>query len=153
MSYRILWLSLFVIMAVEARAVDETDIEGRWLSGDGTGYINIRLVDGRPIGTAGLATDKRDPKLPITDIHNPDETLRTRSLLGITILQGFEYDGDGVWKGGTVYDPNSGKVYKSTLTLVDKSTLKVRGYVGFSWIGASDIWIRVGPPNSPAVPD
>ncbi len=145
--------ALLLFFTLPAVAVEEGDIEGRWLSGDETGYINIRLVDGNPVGTAGLATNKRDPELPVLDVHNPDKSLRDRPLLNIIILEGFTYDGDGVWKGGTIYDPNSGKVYKSTMTLVDKNTLKVRGYIGFSWIGASDTWTLVGPPNSPTLED
>jgi uncharacterized protein (DUF2147 family) len=66
-------------------------------------------------------------------------------LRGITILQGFHYAGEQVWQGGTIYDPNSGKTYKSTITLVDRNTLKVRGFVGVSLFGRSHTWTRDEP--------
>ena len=121
-------------------AADEADIEGRWLSGDKSGWIEIRLVDGKPVGTAAGSTTPDEP--PRFDALNPDPALRSRALLGITILQGFEYVGDQVWKGGTIYDPNSGNSYRSTMTLLDRNTLKVRGFIGVSLFGRSDTWTR-----------
>lgn len=122
---------------------DERDIEGRWLSGDKTGWIDIRLVNGKPVGTASGSTNPEEG--PRIDEHNPDPALRSRSLLGIIILHGFEYAETHVWKGGTIYDPNSGNTYKSTMTLLDRNTLKVRGYLGISVFGRSDTWTRDDP--------
>ena len=133
-----------LVIATPALAA-ENDIEGRWLSGDKTGWIDIRLVDGAPIGRASGSTTEKPGDPPRLDDLNPDPALRSRRLLGIVILQGFRYAGNGVWKGGTIYDPNSGNTYKSTLTLVDGDTLKVRGYVGISVFGRSDTWTRDDP--------
>ncbi len=119
------------------------DIEGRWLSGDKTGWIEIRLVDGKPVGIAAGATDPADQGR--VDKLNPDPALRGRPLLGITILQGFDYTAEHAWKGGTIYDPNSGNTYKSSITLLDRNTLKVRGYIGVSLFGRSDTWTRNDP--------
>ncbi len=124
---------------------DEVDIEGRWLSGDGSGWIDIRLVDGKPVGTAAGSTTAKAGDPPRLDDLNPDPELRSRPLDGITILHEFEYKGDHVWKGGTIYDPNSGKSYKSSMTLVDENTLRVRGYIGISLFGRSDTWTRDEP--------
>jgi len=133
-------LAVSCLLAGQIAIADMSDIEGRWLSGDGSGWIDIRLVDGRPVGTAAGATQPEDP--PRVDEFNPNPRLRSRPLLGITILHGFEYARENFWKGGTIYDPNSGKTYKSTMTLVDRNTLKVRGYIGISVFGRSDTWTR-----------
>lgn len=119
---------------------NQADIEGRWLSGDKSGWIEIRLENGKPIGIAAGSTTPDEPTR--YDNLNPDPALRSRALLGITILQGFEYVGDQVWKGGMIYDPNSGNTYKSTLTLLDRNTLKVRGFIGLALFGRSDTWTR-----------
>ncbi len=134
-AFALLFVGTFTI-------ADEADIEGRWLSGDGSGWIDIRLVNGKPVGTAAGSTTAKKGDPPRLDDLNPDPTLRERSLQGITILHGFEYKGDHVWKGGTIYDPNSGKTYKSSMTLLDQDTLKVRGFIGISLFGRSDIWTR-----------
>lgn len=133
---------VLLLLSVVASAAED-DIEGRWLSGDQSGWIQIRLLDGKPVGFAAGSTDPAEAAR--TDEHNPDAALRSRPLLGITILHGFTYAGDHVWKGGTIYDPNSGNTYKSTMTLLDRNTLKVRGFIGLSMFGRSDTWTRDDP--------
>jgi uncharacterized protein (DUF2147 family) len=49
---------------------------------------------------------------------------------------------DGQWTGGRVYDPNSGNTYRGTITLIDADTLKLRGYVGITLFGRTEIWKR-----------
>ena len=50
---------------------------------------------------------------------------------------------EGNWEKGHIYDPKSGKEYKCTITAKDKNTLNVRGYIGISVIGRTDVWTRV----------
>lgn len=119
-----------------------TDIEGRWLSGDGDGWIEIELVGDSLVGRiAGSPNDKPDDP-PRYDDLNPDPALRDRPLKGLTIMSGFTYDADGRWVGGRIYDPNSGKTYKGTIRQIDANTLKLRGYVGISLFGRTDTWTR-----------
>ncbi len=124
-------------------AADQRDVVGRWLSGDGDGWIDVQLDGDSLIGiTAGSPnTGEGDP--PRQDDLNPDPALRSRSLDGLTIMSGLRYAGDNKWTDGTIYDPNSGKTYKCTLTLIDENTLKLRGYIGISLFGRSDTWTRV----------
>jgi uncharacterized protein (DUF2147 family) len=136
---------LALLLAATVRAApDVADIEGRWLSGDGDGWIDIRIEDETLNGyIAGSPNDvPGDP--PRLDVENPDAALRTRGLDGMKFLQGLRYvEKKSRWTGGTIYDPNSGKTYKGTITLVDHNTIKLRGYVGISLFGRNDIWSRV----------
>jgi uncharacterized protein (DUF2147 family) len=51
-------------------------------------------------------------------------------------------DGD-VWDGGKILDPKTGKVYKVKLQTEDNGAkLTVRGYIGFSLLGRSQVWER-----------
>ena len=136
--YCILLLSL----ALSSGWAGPADVEGRWLSGDGEGWIRVSIVGDSLIGVIAGATNPTPGEPPRRDDKNPDPALRERPLDGLTIMRGFDYAGDGRWTGGTIYDPNSGKTYKSTLTLVDADTLKVRGYIGVSLFGRSDTWTR-----------
>ena len=79
---------------------------------------------------------------PILDKNNPDAGKQTRPVLGLVILTGFRFDTDA-WDDGDVYDPEKGKTYSCTMTLKDKNTLKVRGYIGISLIGRTEVWTRV----------
>ena len=66
---------------------------------------------------------------------------KNKPIAGITIVKDLILD-DNVWGGGTIMDPKSGKVYDCYLNLEDPNTLKVRGFLGFSFLGRTQIWKR-----------
>ncbi len=119
-----------------------TDILGFWLSEEGRAVIEITQdgdeFKGKLVWLKVLADGEVKEKL---DDKNPDESLRSRSLLGLENLKGFHFD-DGEWEDGTIYDPKSGKTYSSYMELKDQDTLKIRGYVGISLLGKTTIWKR-----------
>ena len=75
------------------------------------------------------------------DSKNPDETLKNREVLGIVLLTGFSFSDDS-YKDGKIYDPESGKTYDCKMTLTDK-ILKVRGYIGISLFGRTEIFEKI----------
>ncbi len=119
---------------------DEQTIIGNWINAKGDGIIEITLAQTKYIGTIIGTPD------PIhngrKDINNPDEKLRSRLLEGLIILEGFNYQEENLWSGGTIYDPNNGKIYKCKLSLNDDGTLNVRGYVDISIFGRTEVWKR-----------
>jgi uncharacterized protein (DUF2147 family) len=80
---------------------------------------------------------------PKVDLENPDPKLRERPIIGMQILSGFTYDGDGEWSGGTIYDPANGKTYKAQITMDGRDALALRGYIGLPIIGRTANWKRV----------
>ncbi|MFC6999388.1 DUF2147 domain-containing protein [Rufibacter roseus] len=81
---------------------------------------------------------------PKLDQLNPDPKLQTRTIMNMVFLKGFEPEGDGKWDDGTIYDPKSGKTYSSYMKLLGNGDkLEVKGYIGISLIGRSQIWTRV----------
>ena len=79
---------------------------------------------------------------PRIDRENPDPGLRSRPIQGLVILEGFVRSGNK-WTDGTIYDPNNGKTYRCKMKLKGER-LKVRGYIGFSLLGRTAVWTRVG---------
>ena len=134
-------LAGLVVLAAPAVQASPADIEGTWLSGDGDGLILIEVTD-TLISARILGSPNDDPDRPTTDVHNPDPKLRDRALVGLDIFSGFRYDGGGAWSGGFIYDPNSGKTYRCKLKLLDRNTLRVRGFIGISLIGRTETWRR-----------
>lgn len=62
--------------------------------------------------------------------------------IGMTIITGMRQDGSD-YTGGQILDAESGKVYKSKMTLQDEGKkLDVRGYVGVPMFGRSQTWLR-----------
>jgi uncharacterized protein (DUF2147 family) len=78
---------------------------------------------------------------PKNDAENPDSRLRKRALLGLDLLTGFSYE-DGIYTNGKIYDPESGKTYSCKMSFSGQN-LKVRGYIGISMFGRTEIFERV----------
>lgn len=71
--------------------------------------------------------------------------LYNKPIIGMHILWGFEKNSPIKWMDGKILDPHSGKIYSCQLTLThDGNALKVRGYIGFSWLGRTQVWHREG---------
>lgn len=84
-------------------------------------------------------------KHPDTDAHNPDPKLRGRPLCELRIGADFIETDPQHADGGRLYDPRSGHTYRGSMTAVG-DTLKLRGYIGISFIGRTEIWTRVRTP-------
>lgn len=119
------------------------DIVGVWLTAERNGKIEIYKSGSQYFGKLiwGQKLYEADGKTVKRDVKNPDEALRGRSLLNLVILSGFVYD-DGEWRGGKVYDPQSGKTYSSNMHL-NEGRLELRGYIGIPAFGKTTVWTRV----------
>ena len=65
-----------------------------------------------------------------------------KPLIGLEIIRGLEKAGDE-YTDGTITDPKNGKSYSCTISLENKDKLKVRGYLGFSFLGRTQYWHRI----------
>jgi uncharacterized protein (DUF2147 family) len=140
------WLMFTLILSSSiSRASDASDasnVEGLWLSEEKDGIIKIEKSDSTYFGHLVWIKPKDGKKATeLLDKENPDKSLKSRKLLGIKLLDGFEFD-DGSWSGGTIYDPKSGKTYSAKMKLED-GKLNLRGYVGISLFGRTSIWSSV----------
>ena len=142
-KFRFLVTLVLSSMYVFASYANPDAILGVWQNGTGRGHVQIYKENGKYYGKViwlKIPVDASGhPKL---DVKNQDANLRNKSLIGLTMLKEFIYE-DGEWTGGKIYNPEDGKEYKCILKLKDDKTLKVRGFIGFSWIGKTDIWQRV----------
>jgi uncharacterized protein (DUF2147 family) len=80
---------------------------------------------GAIVGLAKPLNKKGEPKL---DKKNPNEALRNRPLMGLTILANMKPSGDNKWKG-TIYNADDGYTYSSYMKL-SGNNMKVKGCVG-----------------------
>lgn len=139
------YLALLVLLLVPGSLpADASAAQGRWLTEDRDGWIRIS-VDGDSLVGSIAGAPPGSPSEREFDDRNPDPALRSRRLDGLTIMSGFEYAGNGHWRDGTVYDPNSGRTYRCTITMLDADTLRIRGYIGLSLFGRSETWTRDDP--------
>ncbi|MBC7410032.1 MAG: DUF2147 domain-containing protein [Arcicella sp.] len=75
------------------------------------------------------------------DTENPNVVLQKREILGIELLINFKFN-DGEYTNGRIYDPESGKTYDCKMSL-NGNKLKVRGYIGISLFGRTEIFERI----------
>lgn len=86
-----------------------------------------------------------DQGLPLLDVKNKDPALRTRPLLGLTILYGLRRTGGNTWVDGKIYNPEDGVDYRADMSIEGDGTLRVRAHQGP--FGKTLIWTRMDSPG------
>ncbi len=136
-------LIAFIAFSLQLFAQKKDDILGKWVNPSGEGQIEIYKRGEKFFGKLVWIKEPNDDNgKPKTDDKNPNESLRNKPVLGLEILKNFEFDG-GKWQDGTIYDPKSGKTYSCKLTLKEPNQLSIRGYIGVSLIGRTEVWKRI----------
>ena len=140
----IMRFSLIVTLFLCAKcfAIAQTDpIEHLWFNEEKTAKIQIyKAVNGKYYGKiVWLKEPNRDGK-PKVDRHNPDKKHQNDPILGLLILKNFTKKANNIYEDGEIYDPKNGKNYSCIITQ-EGDKLDVRGYVGFSFIGRTTIWV------------
>jgi uncharacterized protein (DUF2147 family) len=119
-------LAAFAIGPAPARAAEP--VAGRWITAEKDGVILIAPCGKAICGTIDRFLVPPPEGLDQRDVNNPDTRLRNRKLLGMPILSGFTADGD-IWRG-RIYDPKSGKSYRSVIRRKGANVLEVKGCIG-----------------------
>ena len=124
---KILPIAALALIAVPVQAA--VPVTGKWTTAEHDSVIEIgscgATVCGKVLRVMRMMPDGKAP----IDRNNPDPALRTRPVQGMMILTGFT-DGGSLWNG-RIYDPKSGKSYKSKLNRNPDGTLTVQGCVAF----------------------
>lgn len=123
-------------------ATDNASPIGLWKGEDATfemfeseGKLSARIV--------ALSDPKTNEGKDKTDIHNPEPTKRSHSIIGLVFISGLAKKSDTRWENGTIYDPHDGKTYSCAMDLQGRDQIKVRGFVGVILLGRNYVWTRV----------
>ncbi len=116
--------------------------QGVWADENGDSNIRIEPCSSGLCGRViWLKVPNDESGRPKTDSKNPDEALRSRPLLGLTIIAGLKQDQNATSLKGRVYNADDGKVYDLYLSPKGK-TMKVKGCL-FTVLCDTQIWTRV----------
>ena len=136
-----LFLLLFLFAGIASTALAQTNsdaIIGEWINEKKDAKFQIFKQENKYYGKViwGTGDQKKDTK-------NPDAKLRNRDLIGLVILNHFVFDGHSTWENGTIYDPREGKTYSCKITMKNKDKINIRGFIGLSLFGRTEIWSRI----------
>jgi len=140
---RLVWI-VMLSLGLAARGAGAADAPvGEWKtvdekSGAVESVVEIYDQGGKLFGKIASLTKPADeqgkPKL-CTKCTGAD---KDKPIVGLIIVKGLGADG-AHWKGGTILDPDDGKVYNAELWVED-GKLKVRGYLGFFY--RTQTWVK-----------
>lgn len=66
---------------------------------------------------------------------------KNKPIVGMQFLWNLKDKGHGIWSGGHILDAKTGTIYRAKLKVNDDK-LFVRGFVGVSLFGRTQIWIK-----------
>jgi uncharacterized protein (DUF2147 family) len=139
-------LTVILLNIVSSLVAAELSPVGLWKtiddnSGQPKGLVRIREINGQFDGRI----EKIFPKPgndPAPKCDKCDGARRNQPVLGMTILWGLTKQGED-YQGGEILDPENGKIYRAKMKLADGGKkLEVRGFIGVSLFGRSQIWLR-----------
>jgi uncharacterized protein (DUF2147 family) len=140
----IIFFLMTLVSTVQAQSKPQDAIVGKWMNAEKDLAVEIykykdefkakviwfECFDGTKM------SDYRDKKNPIT-------ALKSRPWLGIEVLRGLFFKCENEWNKGHIYDPNTGKTFRSVCRLENNQVLKVRGYWLYEWIGTNLVFNRM----------
>jgi uncharacterized protein (DUF2147 family) len=131
-----LLLSLFLLMQTPS-------VEGTWVNiDDETGLakseIELYVEQGKLYGRVLRLLLPEDQGKKCVNCKGSD---KNKPIEGLLIVRGLSRD-DAAWTDGEIMDPANGKSYDCTIRLEDPNTLNVRGFLGFSFLGRTQVWKR-----------
>lgn len=117
---------------------------GVWQSAQNDLRVELTEENGHLVGRiVWFACPSHRPMATYRDEANPNPALRNRAWLGLKTLDNLTYAGQDTWRGGQIYDPNTGRTYDAKVTLTSPDRLTVRGYWKLPWLGKNLNFTRV----------
>lgn len=138
-------LFIVLILCIGTQALAQNTIFGQWKTiddkiGKAKSIVTIYEKDGKAFGKVTKIFDETKQDAVCSECDKKDAR-KNQKILGMEILRNMQKDGKE-WTNGRILDPNNGSEYKCTMWL-ENGQLHVRGYIGFSLIGRTQVWERV----------
>lgn len=134
----------FLFVTVAGIFSANAQVTGKWKTiddktGDAKSVVEIYEQNGK---IYGKVVEILNPAKKNAKCDKCDGADKGKPIEGLIIIKGLTKDGDK-YTDGDILDPNKGKLYSCTIKLDGKDKLDVRGYMGISMLGRTQIWHRV----------
>ena len=146
---------LGLVLSLASVTAFSATIEGFWHSIDDRTGEKLSIVEIRK-GADGTFRGKILYRYPVpggvalTHCTKCPPPYTNQPILGLEIVSGIKQDekNPNLYVDGRVLEPKSGKIYKGKANLsADGKRLRLRGYVGLSALGRTQVWIRTDKAN------
>ena len=145
--------AVLALSAVPASA-QQSGVMGTWLTASGAAQIRITpcpdAASGPICGVIVALINSKGPDgkvvapQAVTDYRNENPALRSRKIIGMTLIWGFKATSDpNTFESGQIYNGENGKIYSANISLQPDGKLRLRGYVGSPMLGETQLWTRV----------
>ena len=140
-------LMIAIAAAWASIAGAQTSPEGLWRTiddetGKARSMVRIQRSGAHLVGVVEtiINSERQDATCELCEDDRQDQP-----ILGMEIIRAVNpVADDGVWRDGNILDPNKGKIYKLNMKLAEGGAkLEVRGFIGFSLLGRTQVWERV----------
>jgi uncharacterized protein (DUF2147 family) len=143
-----LLVELLLVLALWSSSALAADVSptGLWRTIDDTtgkprGLVRITEVNGQYQGRLEK-TFPQPGEDPNPKCDKCSGSRRDQPVIGMTILWGMTKQGEE-YQNGEVLDPENGKTYRAKMKIEDGGkALHVRGFIGISLLGRTQIWVR-----------
>ena len=138
-------IAIVIFAAAGSAAAQSSTPVGLWKTvnekGEPEGLVRIIEVAGELRGTVEKVYSPPAPEAAPRCVPCTGE-LKDKPVIGMQILRGLRWDGEQ-YSGGEILDPNNGKFYRCLMRVADGGRkLEVRGYIGISLLGRTQVWLR-----------
>ena len=146
---------LGLVLSLASVTAFSATIEGFWHSIDDRTGEKLSIVEIRK-GADGRYHGKIAYRYPVpggvalTHCTKCPPPYTNQPIVGLEFFSGFKQDekNPNLYVDGRVLEPKSGKIYKGKANLsADGKRLRLRGYVGVSALGRTQVWIRTDNAN------
>lgn len=143
MIMRGIFLAIVFLMSTISIAQTHSVI-GKWKTIDDETGKPVAIVDIYELRGKiyGKVIEVFNPKNKTRVCENCSGADKNKPIVGLTVIKGLTKEGNE-YTNGKILDPKSGRLYKCFIELEGSEKLKVRGYIGISLLGRSQIWHRL----------
>lgn len=144
MPYSACFAAVVLFLSTQAFLANAATIPGYWRTIDDDTGKTKSIVELYQVGETGLEGrvtkilhSERGPN-PLCE-ECPGKR-KGQPIEGMVILWEMKKKAPGQYSGGHILDPARGKVYKARLSLREDGKLEVRGFIGISLLGRTQVW-------------
>lgn len=129
----------FVMAAAASAALSPMFPTGVFNTPVDKGQIRLERC-GEDVCGRALTSDRLSAYPDQRDVRNVEPGARTRRIKGLLLMR-LHPIGPGRWGNGKIYNPDDGRSYSATLTVVNADTVKLKGCL-FEPLCRTQTWTR-----------